>query len=67
MKGLKTVASATKNINIKDPLTYIPLYYSVLEDTVYMQDGENRYFMTNLINPQKEKDIEEAVHYFLNM
>ncbi len=67
MKGLKALARATQNINCKDKSTWIPLYYSVVENKVYPFDGEGRYFLTNLINPQTEKDIENAVNYFMNM
>ena len=34
---------------------------------MFSEEGEGRYFMSNLINPQSEKDIEEAVHVFMNM
>lgn len=67
MKGLKTVSKASQNILFNDPSTYIKLYYSVKEDKVYMKEGESRYFMTNLINPNTEKDIERTVNYFMNM
>jgi len=67
MKGLKTVAKATQNIIQKDKSTWVPLYYNVSEDKVYMKPGDRRYLLTTLINVCTEKDIEESVHYFMNM
>lgn len=67
MKGLKAVAKATQNIIQKDRSTWIPLYYNVSEDKVYMEPGDGRYLMTTLINTCTEKDVEESVHYFMNM
>ena len=61
------MAKKTQSINCKDKDTWVKLYYSVREDRVFSEEGECRYFMTNLINPQSEKDIEEAVHVFMNM
>ena len=67
MKGLKAIAKATQKINFKDRSTWIPLYYSIREDKAYTTDGDGRYFMTNLINPQTEEDIREAIEYGLNV
>lgn len=67
MIGLKQLADATKNIIQKDKSTWIPLYYSVVEDSVYMNPGDGRYFLTNLLNECTEEEVEESVHYFMNM
>ena len=67
MEGLKAIARKTQNINFKDKSTWIPLYYSITEKKAYTTEGQGRYFMTNLINPQTEKDIEETIVYCLNM
>ena len=67
MKGLKALAQATQNILWNDKSTWIPLYYSIREDKVYTKEGENRFFITNLINPQTEKDIEKTVNFGLSL
>ncbi len=64
MKGLTALANATQKIDCKDKSTWIPLYYSIKEDKVYPFDGEGRWFVTNLINPQTEKDIENTVKWW---
>ena len=67
MKGLKAVARATHNIVQKDKTTWVQLYYSIKEDKVFTKPGEGRYYLTNLLNVNTEKDVEEAVHVCLNM
>lgn len=64
MKGLKTVAKATKGI---DWDSRIPLYYSIEKQTAYTKEGEGRDFVTWLINENTEKDIEKAVNRWLSM
>ena len=66
MKSLKKIAELSKSIKCKDRATWIQLYYSVEEDAVYTEDNPGRYFMTNLINPNTENDIVEAVTIGLN-
>lgn len=61
MKGLAAVSKATQNIVCNNKLTWINLYYSIEKDTVYTKDGEDRSFVTYLINPQSGKDIQKAV------
>lgn len=61
MKGTKAVSKASQDIDFKDRTTWIKLYYSITKDTVYRQEGEGRYFVCNLINPNTETDIVEAV------
>ena len=67
MKGLKALAKATQNILWNDKSTWIPLYYSIEEDKVYTKEREDRIFITNLINPQTERDIEETVNFGLSL
>jgi len=61
MKNTYKVAVLSKNINNGDRSTWLPLYYSFKENAVYTSDGKGRMFVTNLINPNTETDIEEAV------
>ena len=65
MKGLKEVALATRGT--VQGMVEIPLYYSIREDKVYTSDGDGRYFVTNLINPNTEEDIKRAVRRWLSM
>ena len=67
MKGLKALAKATQSVLWNDKSTWIPLYYSIEEDKVYIKEREDRIFITNLINPQTEKDIEETVNFGLSL
>lgn len=65
MKGLKEVALATRGT--VQGMIEIPLYYSIREDKVYTSDGDGRYYVTNLINPNTEEDIKRAVRRWLSM
>ena len=65
MKGLKKLSKMTESIIQKDRSTWIPLYYSIREDTVFASEGEGRFFITTLINKNSPKDIEETVHWGL--
>ena len=61
MKGLKTLSEKSKKIVTRDRASWVKLFYSPSEDKVYDTDGEGRFFLTNLINENSPKDIEEAV------
>ena len=67
MRNVKELSEKTQKIKYKDRSTWVTLYYSVKEDAVYSEQGEGRYKMCDLINPNTEQDIVEAVHYFMNM
>ena len=61
MKGLKAVSDATQKIIQKDKSTWVPLYYNVTEQAVYMKEGEGRVLLTHFINPVTPKEVEETV------
>ena len=42
-----------------------PLYYSVVEDAVYTQGGEGRWYVTCLIRKNTEQEIERVVRRYL--
>ena len=44
-----------------------PLYYSIREDAVYTEEGEGRYYLTDLIRKNTEKEIEVTVKRFMSM
>ena len=58
MRNIKKVADKSK---VVCPNMILPLYYSIKNDAVYFQPGNDRFFVTNLINPNEPKDIIEAV------
>ena len=61
MKGLKKVGNATKRTTSTNRASWVSLYYSISEDTVYTEAGNGRYFVTDLINPNTTNEIQEAV------
>ena len=61
MKGLTTLANKSNKINQKDRTTWVYVYYSLTEDKVYDKDGEGRYLVCYLINPNTPAEIQEAV------
>ena len=63
MKGLKAIAKKSQNITSRQ--TWMPLYYSISEQKAYTTDGNGRQFVTYLINPNTEKDIENAITRWL--
>lgn len=67
MKGLKRLSEQTQTIICKDRSTWVKLYYSIKEDTVYSGPGDGRYFICNLINPNSEYDIKKTVNHFMDM
>lgn len=67
MKGLKTVAKKTQNAIYNNRSTWVSLFYNISEDKVYTAAGDGRFYMTDLINPCTEKDVEKAVYEMLSM
>lgn len=66
MKNTQTVANKTKNIKSTDRSTWIPLFYSFATDTVYTVPGNDRFHVTDLINPNTKEDIEQTVARFIS-
>ena len=64
MKGIKQFSKKTQEMKYGDQ---IPLYYDIANDTVYRTAADGRFLMTYIINPCTPKEIEQTVHYFLNM
>lgn len=62
MKGLKALSRKTQIIQSTKRGSWIPLYYDIAKDTVYDRPTPDSFFLTYLINPNTERDIEETVH-----
>lgn len=62
MKNLKRVSKASQEIIQGDRSTWLPLYYDIEKDTVYIKPGENRHRLTELIRPCSEEEISAAVN-----
>lgn len=65
MKGLEQVSKESQRCDSRKPSTWLPIFYDVKTDTV--NTSENGFKVTELINPNEPKDIEEAVKRFLLM
>lgn len=63
MKGARKIAKMTKDINVKDKSTWISLYYDCKNKMLTTEPGGNSYYITELINPCTEKDVEEAYYH----
>ena len=63
MKNLRSMSERTKKVSAREGL---PLYYSIKEDAVYDEDGEGRFYMTDLIRYNSPEEIEETVKIFLS-
>ena len=63
MKNLKEVSDRSNFIKLHGPL---PLYYSVKEDAVFTEDGEDRFYLTDLIRFNDPEMIRETVRKFLS-
>ena len=61
MKGLKTIAKKSQNIIQHDRSTWIKLYYDFSTDSVSMKATKDNCLVTQLINPNTEEDIKEAI------
>lgn len=44
-----------------------PIYYSIKEDAVYTEDGDGRYYVTDLIRKNTEAEIVRAVRRWMAM
>lgn len=58
MKNLKAVSNKSKS-------GVTPLYYSIRKDAVYTVAADDRYYITDLIRFNSEKEIENTVKKFL--
>lgn len=67
MKGLKALSRKTQSVKSTKRGSWIPLYYDIAKDTVYDRPTEDNFFLTYLINPNTEKEIEETVHRMMAM
>ena len=67
MKGLKSLSRKTQSVKSTKRGSWIPLYYDIAKDTVYDRPTEDNFFLTYLINPNTEKEIEETVHRMMAM
>lgn len=45
----------------------MPIYYSIMEDAIYTTPGTGRYKVTELIRPNTEEEIKQAVNRWLAM
>lgn len=61
MKGLKAVAKKSQNIKQTDRSTWIKIYYDFASQTVSTKQTDNNCYVTQLINPNTEADIIEAI------
>ena len=60
MKNVKAVSNRSRQ-------GITPLYYSVKEDAVYTEDGDGRYYLTDLIRENTEQEIIETVRKYMSM
>lgn len=67
MKNLKRIAELTKQIDQKDRCTWVKLYYSIEKQAVYDRPGDGRLYVTDLINVNTPKDVQDAVEWWLRM
>lgn len=64
MKNLKAVSRKSQETN------RLPLYYSFATDAVYTTPGDpgnRRFYVTDLIRPNTEKEIEDVVTSWKSM
>ena len=60
MKNLDVVArESSKGVT--------PLFYGIREDAVYTEDGEGRFYLTDLIRENTEDEIKRTVRRFMSM
>lgn len=65
MRNVKSVSKRTSGIGAT--VSSMPLYYSVRDDAVYTEPSRGRFFITDLIRPNSEREIINAVKYFLSL
>ena len=61
MKGLKAIAKKSQNIKQTDRTTWIKIYFDFATQTVSTKQTESNCYVTQLINPNSEEDIQEAI------
>lgn len=61
MKGLKQIAKKSQKIKQSDRSTWIKIYYDFSTQTVSTRQTEDNLYVTQLINPNTEADILEAI------
>ena len=61
MKGLKTIAKKSQSIQQTDRSNWIKIYYDFDTNTVSTRQTDNNCYVTQLINPNTEDDIKEAI------
>lgn len=67
MKGLDNVAKRSTKIKQENMSTWLPIYFSFKTNTVYTTGGEDRFFVTKLIRPNKPEEIKEAIERWKRM
>lgn len=61
MKGLKHLSELSQGIVYNDRRTYVSLYYSVENDTVYDYYASGSKFVIALSRPHTKKEIRDCV------
>lgn len=61
MNGLEEAAKKSKKIRQTNTNSWLPIYFSFKTNTVYTEEGQDRFFVTKLIRENTPKEIEEAV------
>lgn len=58
MKNLRTISEKSKS-------GITPIYYDIVKDAVFTKPAAGRYYITDLIRFNSEKEIEKTVKKFL--
>lgn len=61
MRNLKEVAQESYRKG------WTPLYYDIKHDAVFTEDGEDRFYVTELIRPNTSDEIEAVVRRWLSL
>ena len=67
MKGLKSVVKQSKKVVQRNMETWLPIYYSIKEDTVRTTEKPGYFLVTKLIRENSEAEIKEAINRFLSL
>lgn len=67
MKNVNELSEMTQNINSRDRSTWITLYYSIQDDAVYSSPKKGAFKVTELINPNTEKEIVGTVKWWMSL
>ena len=67
MRGLSEVSKKSQSIVQRDRETWVPVYYSIQKDSVSTTEGEDRYYVTDLIRPNSPEEIRETVERWKRM